>query len=136
MLKVSRAGILAAAIGVGTLIAGSAMAQTDGAALVEQRQDLMREMGRSFGPLVAILKGESTDFAAAATSAETINTNALRITAIFPEGTGRDAVPETRAKPEVWSERSTFEANAQKLAEESAKLVEVAGTKSPSGDFM
>ena len=133
MSRISRFPALAGvvAIAISATVAGELLAQTEGAALVKQRQDIMREMGQSFGPLVAILKGESTDFAAAATSAETMNTNALRIPAIFPEGTGRDAYPETRAKPEVWSERSTFEANAQKLAEESAKLIEIAQTEDP-----
>lgn len=131
MVKLSRSRILAgiAAIAISAAIAGELVAQTDSAAVVKERQELMKEMGRAFGPLVAILKGESTDFAAAAASAEIMNANAQRIPDKFPEGSGREAVAETRAKPVVWSDRATFEANARKLAEESAKLAEIARTE-------
>ncbi len=133
MLRISRLQALAGmvAIAVSAAVAGELLAQTDGAALVKQRQDEMKAMGKSFGPLVAVLRGESTDFAAAAASAETMNTNAAKIVASFPEGTGRDAVVESRAKPDVWSDRSTFDANAEKLVEESAKMIEVARTEDP-----
>ena len=62
----------------------------------------------------------------AVASAETISTNAKKIVANFPPGTGRDAVPDTRAKPEIWSRRAEFEAAAAKLVEESDKLLAAA----------
>ena len=130
MLRITRVGIAAAAIGVATLVAGQLAAQ-DGADLVKQRQDQMKEMGKSFGPLVAVVRGESSDFAAAAAGAQTMNTNAAKIIENHPEGSGREAVSETRAKPAVWSERAEFEAAARALVDESAKMVEVAQTEDP-----
>ncbi len=130
MFRVERIGFVAAVTGAAMLVVGAAgdLVAQDGAALVQQRQDLMREMGGSFGPMVAVLKGESSDFAAAAASAGVIHTNSGKIAELFPEGTGQDVISQSRAKPEVWSQRAEFEANAQKLAEESAKLVAVAQT--------
>ncbi len=133
MLRISRLQALAgvAAIAITAAVAGELRAQ-DGAALVKQRQDEMKQMGKSFGPLVAVLKGESTDFAAAAGGAQTINTNAAKIVDLHPEGTGREAVADTRAKPAVWTDRATFETAALTLVEESAKMVEVAQTEDPA----
>lgn len=106
--------------------AGELAAQADKAALVKARQELMSQMGRAFGPLGRVIRGESQDIADAVASAEVMSANAKKIVASFPAGTGRDAVPETRAKPEIWSRRAEFEAAATKLAEESDKLLAAA----------
>ena len=75
-----------------------------------------------------IIKGENANVADAVASAQTVNTNAKKILANFPAGSGRDAVPETRAKPEIWSKRADFEAANTKLIDESGRLVEAAKT--------
>ena len=111
-----------------TLMAGDLASQTQEAALVEQRRGEMKEMGRAFKAFMPIIKGENPNVADAVASAEIVNTNAKKILANFPAGTGRDAVPETRAKPEVWSKRTDFEAANMKLIEESGRLVEAAKT--------
>ncbi len=131
MFRVERVGFVVAVAGVAMLVAGAAgdLVAQDGAALVKERQNLMRERGGSFGPMVAVVKGDSSDFAAAAASAAVISANASRIAELFPEGTGQDVISDSRAKPEIWSQRAEFEANARKLAEESAKLVAVAQTE-------
>ena len=121
--KYVMAGILAATMAVA--VAGSLAAQ-DGATLVKQRQDLMGQMGKAYGPMIPIVKGKNPNVSDAVTSATTINTLAKKIVASFPAGTGRDAVPQTRAKPEVWSERTEFEAAAEKLVQETAKLIDAA----------
>jgi cytochrome c556 len=111
-----------------TLMAGDLASQTQGTALVEQRRDEMKQMGRAFKVFMPIIKGENANVADAVASAETVNANAKKLLANFPAGTGRDAVPETRAKPEVWSKRAEFEAANMKLVEESGLLVEAAKT--------
>ncbi len=93
-----------------------------------ERQGLMQSNGSSFGPLVAILKGESTDLAAAAAAAQTMSDNMLKIPSLFPAGTAKGEVPGTRAKPEIWTERAEFEAAATALVEASANLVEAANS--------
>jgi cytochrome c556 len=101
-LKLVTLAILA--IGVSALMATDLAAQ-DGAALVKQRQTEMGQMGKAFRAVKPI--------------------NALKIVANFPPDTGRDAVPDSRAKPEVWSKRSEFEAAAEKMVAEADKLVAV-----------
>ena len=114
-------------IAVGILAAtGSLNAQSDMAAVVKERQDLMKTMGRSFGPLVAILKGESTDMQAAAAAATAMNEAIVKAATLFPEGTAKGDVAESRAKPEIWTETAEFEAAAKALAEETAKLASAA----------
>ncbi|HJS33097.1 MAG TPA: cytochrome c, partial [Alphaproteobacteria bacterium] len=81
---------------------GELAAQADKAALVKARQDEMSQMGRAFGPLGRVIRGESQNMADAVASAETMSNNAKKIVANFPADTGRDAVPDTRAKPEIW----------------------------------
>ncbi|MFQ5974580.1 MAG: c-type cytochrome, partial [Alphaproteobacteria bacterium] len=83
---------------------------------------------RAFGPMVPVFKGENPNIADAVPSAETLNRNARKIVDNFPEGTGRDAVPESRAKPEIWLQFEEFKAAAEELIEESGKLVEAAKT--------
>ncbi len=41
-----------------------------------------------------------------------LNRWATALPSMFPAGTGPDAIPSTRAKPEVWSDRAGFEAKA------------------------
>lgn len=110
------------AVGISALLTTDLAAQ-DGAALVKQRQTEMKQMGKAFGAVKPILKGENTNVMDAMPSAVTWHTNALKIVANFPPGTGRDAVPDSRAKPEVWSKRSEFEAAAKKMVAEAEKLV-------------
>jgi cytochrome c556 len=47
------------------------------------------------------------------------------IPSMFPAGT---ALPSSRAKPEIWTNRADFEAKAAALAEAGARLAEIAGT--------
>jgi len=118
------AGLIAASMTA--FAAGELAAQADKAALVKDRQETMFRMGEAFGPLGRVIRGESQNVADAVTSAEVFSASSKRILAIFPAGTGRDAVPETRAKPEIWSRRAEFEAAAAKLVEESDKLLAAA----------
>ena len=97
-------------------------AQSSPSQMVKERKALMKSMGGGFGPVIAVIKGRTTDLTDAAAAAEAVSGEAKRIVALFPAGTGRDAVPESRAKPEVWSRRAEFEAAAGRLAAETAKL--------------
>ena len=122
-LKYVTLGILATAMAVA--MSGNLAAQ-DRAALVKERIDIMRQMGKAFRPVMPIVKGESSKVEDALSSAMTWNRLASNLLAKFPAGTGRDAVPESRAKPEVWSNRAEFEAAAKRFMDESGKLVAAA----------
>lgn len=120
--------VLAAVFAAGMIaaIAGDVVAGAKDEALVKQRQGLMGQMGKAFGPVIPILKGENPNLADAIPSTITWQTKAKQILASFPAGTDRDSVAGSRAKPEIWTDWATFEAAANKLAEESGKLVEAA----------
>lgn len=121
-LRQVSAAIFAASMIV--VVAEDAVAQNE--ALVKERQELMGQMGKAFGPVKPILKGENPNVTDAVASATTWHTNAMKILASFPAGTDRDSVAGSRAKPEIWAKWAEFEAAANKLVEESAKLVEAA----------
>ena len=120
-------GVVAA--GLVAIAASDLSAQLQGAELVKQRKKEMEQISKAFGPLIEIFKGENENFDAAMASAEIMNANAMRIVANFPAGSGRDAVAESRAKPEIWTKRAEFEAAAAKLVEESEKLIDAAKSK-------
>ena len=119
---------LALIVGSALFAADSLVAQSDPAAIVKERKDLMRSMSKSFKPLVAVVKDESTDLAAAATAAQTMNDGIVKAVLLFPVGTAKGEAAESRAKPAVWTESAEFEAAAKKLIDETVKLVEAANS--------
>jgi cytochrome c556 len=125
-MRVSFGVLVAAAAMAATVGIGSAGAQ-DTAAVVKKRQDAMG----SFFPnylrgFVQIARGESTDLSGVPAKAQEAAVAFRAIPADYPTGSGREAAPGTRAKPEVWSQRAEFVAAANKLADETAKLGELA----------
>lgn len=125
MLRWRELGFAGAALlvvlGVGTVGA------QDKAAVVKQRQDTMKSLWPTYyGPLSNAAKGDAAAMTAAPDKAQQAVEAVRRVATLFPQGTGRDAAPETRATPAVWSERAAFEAAFSKLADETAKLGEVA----------
>jgi cytochrome c556 len=126
-LKILLGGIIAASLVA--IAASDLSAQMQGTELVKQRKKEMGQMSKAFGPLIQIVKGENENYDAALASAEIMNVNAKKIIANFPLGTGRDAVPDSRAKPEVWTKRAEFQAAAAKMVLESDKLIDAAKSK-------
>ena len=101
-------------------------AQSADASVVKERQQLMKKMGGSFGPIIAVAKGESDDFAAAQSSAQTIHDSIVKLQTLFPAGTGVGEVSGSRAKLEIWAQRAEFDAAAQNLEMAAAGLAEAA----------
>jgi cytochrome c556 len=115
------------------VIAAAAVAQTDvlaqanPAEAAKARKDLMESLWPNYyRGFVQIARGESTDIASVPEKAQQAAAAVRRIPSLFPPGSGREAVPTTRAKPEIWSQRAEFEATAAKLAEETDRLGEIA----------
>jgi cytochrome c556 len=117
------AAITAAAL----LACGSAAAQfksPDDA--IEYRQGALAVMGHHVDLLGAMASGKIPyDAAAAKANAELVVTLAKLPWSAFVEGSDKG---ETSAKPEVWSQRDKFNADAQKLQDATAKLLEAART--------
>lgn len=129
MIRFVQALALAATL---LLCAGDiSFAQPAPAEIVKQRQDAMEKLWPDdYRDVSRTLKTDKPDLAlVAAKSAQAIE--ALnRLAALFPPGTGRDVVPATRAKPEVWTQRAAFEAGLKAMVDTTSAL----GDAAKSGD--
>ena len=114
------------------LLFGSlALAQADKTQTVKERQELMKSFWPNYVRAFAQLtRGETADLAVVSAKAKEAADAMKKIPALFPVGTDRSAVPETRAAPEIWTKREEFEATAAKLWTETSKLAETAATGS------
>lgn len=116
-----------ALVAIGGLLGFAALA-ADVAATVKERQAVMKEMGGKTGVINAYIKESKGTAADVEAAAKTISADAGKIPTFFPEGSGLDKIkdPVTGAKPEIWTDRAKFEAAAKTLADEAAKLADVA----------
>ena len=87
---------------------------------IKYRKAAFTVMGAHFGRIGAMASGKAPfDAAAAAANADIVSTMSKLPYAGFIEGT---ATGDTRAKPEIWTERAKFDAAANKMQEEVGKL--------------
>ena len=113
--------ISALALGGSLLLAGGTVAwtQSSPAQMVEQRQEVMKSLWPSYYQEMArVVRGQSNDVAGVATKASQASEALKKVAPLFASGTGREAVPKTRAKPEIWTQRPEFEAALTKLVAE------------------
>lgn len=109
------ASILAVAALLSIAAGGSSFAQSP-AEIVKQRQDAMDKMWPGYyRDIAATIRTGTPDLAMIAAKAPQASEHVKQAAALFPPGTGRDAVPKTRAKPEIWTQRADFEAAAKAL---------------------
>ena len=93
---------------------------------VKYRKAAFTVMGAHFGRVAAMANGRIPfDAKAAASNAEIANMMATLPYAGFVEGTDKG---DTRAKPEVWSQRDKFDAAASKMQDAMSKLNAAAKT--------
>jgi cytochrome c556 len=96
---------------------------------IEYRQGALAVMGHHFGQLGAMANGKIPyDAAAARTNAELVATLAKLPWTAFVDGSDKG---ETGAKPEIWSQRDKFNADAQRLQDNVARLLDAAKTGTP-----
>lgn len=106
-----------------------AQSHPDAAKIVKERQEFMGSMWGSYmKSFVPIAKGESTDISQVPAKAAGLAVAAKKIPSYFPAGTGPDAVPGTRARPEIWTDHAAFEKLVDDFAKEAEKLEAVAKT--------
>ena len=87
---------------------------------IKYRKAAFTVMGAHFGRIGAMASGKAPfDAAAAAANADIVATMSMLPYAGFIEGT---ASGDTRAKPEIWTERAKFDAAANKMQDEVSKL--------------
>jgi cytochrome c556 len=96
---------------------------------IEYRQGALAVMGHHFGQLGAMANGKIPyDAAAAKADAELVATLSRLPWSAFVEGSDKG---ETSARPEIWSQRDKFNADARKLQDAVARLLEAARTGKP-----
>lgn len=99
-----------------------AAAETDP---IQARQDAMQSVGDAMKPLVGMVRGElKFDAATVASNAKTISDNLHAAADLFPAGSDHGAL-ETWAKPEIWNQKSDFDAKLQAAHEAAMDLQKV-----------
>jgi cytochrome c556 len=107
-------------------------APTDGVAKAEvppvlkEREENFEAIGDAFKAARGELEKDAPDFALIAAKATDINTRAMKIEGHFPVGTSTADGFKTEALPAIWEKPEEFKAAAQKLVDESAKLMTIA----------
>jgi cytochrome c556 len=121
-----RPSLAVAALALVTALPAAAQFQRPEQA-VKYRQSVMTLQVTHLGRLGAMANGRVPfDAAAAQANAEIVLTMSKLPFVAFTEGT--DKVGNTKAKPEVWSNRADFEAKAKAYQEEAVKLAAAAKT--------
>ena len=122
----------AVAVTLGSL-AGFAAAQVKPEIMVKQRQSAMTLIGKYWGPIAGMASGKVSPY-----NADVISRNATYLENLaqmpwdgFHESTKDEK--NTKALPEVWSQKAKFDELAQRLQTETAKLGEVARKMDEAG---
>ena len=132
LVATALAGVLSACSGEGATGAASA---GEVPPIIKERQDNYEAIGAAFKAVRGQLEKATPDFTLIAAKAGDINARAAKIEGHFPAGTSVDDGYDTEALPAIWEKPEEFKAAAQKLVDESAKLVTVAaeGDKTATG---
>ncbi|PLK23738.1 cytochrome C [Porphyrobacter sp. TH134] len=128
LVAAALAGALAACSGGGasdTAAAGDAAPAGGVPPVIKERHDNFEGIGDAFKAVRGELDKDAPDFALITAKATDINTRAKLIEGHFPAGTSVDDGFKTEALPAIWQKPEAFKAAAQKLVDESAKLVTV-----------
>ena len=95
------------------------------AQIVKERHEAMESLWRDhYRAIAATVRADKPDLTLVATNAAKANETLQKLATLFPPGTGRDVVPATRAKPEIWSNRAEFDAALTALADASKTLAD------------
>ena len=101
------------------------VAQTTPAQIVKERQDAMeKNWTEYFRDVARTVRTDSPDLALIATKSAQASEHLKKLAQLFPPGTGRDVVPSTRAKPEVWTQRADFDAAMKALIDASDTIAD------------
>ncbi|HEX9769819.1 MAG TPA: cytochrome c [Kiloniellales bacterium] len=113
------------------MTAGTLSAQYELVKVVTDRQSLMFDMQAAYWVLLDVKNDNSTDLAAAADAAQTMNDTIDAFAELLLPGTAQGEVPGSRAKPEVWTEAAEFGLAAETFKAATAGLSDTA----KSGDL-
>src|SRR4051794_29327348 len=105
-------GVALAGVLLLSLNATSSRAQSVSPAdAVKQRQEVMKGVWPNYyRDMSRVARGENADISSITAKAAQASETLKKVALLFAPGTGRDAVPETRAKPEIWTQKAEFDA--------------------------
>ncbi|MDO8878458.1 MAG: cytochrome c [Pseudolabrys sp.] len=112
----------------------SLRAQTAPAQVAKERVDLMKGLWRGYYRDMSEAAKGVGDPKAVAVKATEAAAQMKKFGTLFPPGSGREAVPDTRAKPETWTQRADFNGAIDKLVTETVAFGEAA--KAGNADAM
>ncbi|HRD49361.1 MAG: cytochrome c [Candidatus Competibacter sp.] len=113
-------------LGLSALTAASA-ADLKPQDVADYRKSVYTIIGWNFKPIGAMVKGEVPfNAAAVARHAQYVEMMSKAAPEGFSKGSGPDAVKDTEAKPNIWTEPGKFETAMTNFQQEAAKLTEVA----------
>jgi cytochrome c556 len=119
--KFSLAAATAVAAAVAVMVSVHA---EDVAAVVATRQAAMKTLSANVKIISDFTEGKA-DQSAAVEAATTLVATAQKVPSLFPPGTGMDALPgKSGAKPEIWTQKEEFEADASTLLKGIQALLE------------
>jgi len=111
------------------VLGGVALAQEehfDPEEVIGNRQAALREIGAAFKGITDELRKSQPMMALIRQYAKQIDDLAKQQHLWFPPGTGPESEIETAAKPEIWQKPAEFKAGQTAMAEQAAKLAQVA----------
>lgn len=119
-----------------TLTSAVVLAHEEATAVVKERMDLMKTIGKQTKTLSGMFKGEAPYDAVTVSEAAAVihDHGGEQLTVLFPE---ESLDPPTEALPAIWQDWTRFESLAGQLADASGALVLAAGNPRPAdGDTM
>lgn len=126
MKKLLVMGLASSMLGLGLLTTVNA-ADPKPEDVVKYRQSVYTIIGWNFKPIGAMVKGEIPfDAAAVARHAQYVELMSQAAPEGFTKGSGPDAVKNTEAKANIWTQPDQFKTAMTHFQEESAALTEVA----------
>lgn len=133
MIRMTASRLVLSAALAGVLAACSSEAPADAPAggaevpaVLKEREENFEGIGDAFKAVRGELEKDTPDFTLIVAKATDINARAMKIEGHFPAGTSTADGFKTEALPAIWEKPEEFKAAAQKLVDESAKLMTIA----------
>ena len=126
------AALAAAAVALAQAPAFAGAGGIDAQATIKARQASFHLSAGVFGPMKAAIDS-GADVKPFTFGAKGLARWARTLPSMFPAGTGAEAGIPTKAKPEIWSDRATFEARASEYAAAADRLAELAEANDKAG---
>ena len=132
MIRIVSACALASVLCLAS-VGPSLQAQTAPAQVAKERVDLMKGLWRGYYRDMSEAAKGVGDPKAVAVKATEGAAQIKKFGTLFPVGSGREGAPETRAKPEIWTQRAEFDAAIDKLVVETVAFGKAAEAGNADG---